>query len=158
MTIRLRYLFAALLLVPAAVLSVHAQQVAPLQQRMGADEFKAAGLDKLTPQELTRLEQWLASHNKPAVKMVDASGEPVFYASDKKRETVRAHLVGSFDGWHGSDQVTLDNGQQWRQVGTDKPMCMRAEKPAVKVRPSLMGNWLMHVDGCNDSVHVRRVK
>jgi hypothetical protein len=59
MMIRLRYslLSAAFAL---SCLSAHAQQTDGLQQRMSADEFKAAGLDKLSPQELQSLEGgWL---------------------------------------------------------------------------------------------------
>lgn len=152
-----RILLLSALLLAIGGMALHAQQ-ASLQQRMGAEDFKAAGLDKLSPTELQHLEQWLAGHDKAPVKMVDASGEPVFYASGAKRQTIRARLAGAFDGWHGNDVVTLDNGQRWKQVGTDRPTCMRADKPAVVVKPSIMGNWLLHVDGCSESVHARRVQ
>lgn len=137
--------------------ALNAQQ-AGLQQRMGAAEFTAAGLDKLSPAELQHLEQWLANHDKAPVKVVDTSGKPVFYTSGSKRETIHAHLAGAFDGWHGKTIVELDNGQRWKQVGDDKPVCKPTDKPAVVVRPSILGNWLMLVDGCSDNVHARRVQ
>lgn len=137
--------------------ALNAQQ-AGLQQRMGPAEFSAAGLDKLSPAELQHLEQWLADHDKTPVKVVDASGKPVFYTSGTKRQTIHAHLAGAFEGWHGKDVVALDNGQRWKQVGDDRPVCKRAEKPAVVVKPSILGNWLLYVEGCSDSVHARRVQ
>jgi hypothetical protein len=152
-----RIVLLSALLLAIGGMALHAQQ-ASLQQRMGAEDFKAAGLDKLSPTELQHLEQWLADHDKAPVKMVDASGEPVFYASGAKRQTIHAHLAGAFEGWHGKDVVALDNGQRWKQVGDDKPVCKRADKPAVVVKPSILGNWLMYVDGCSDSVHTRRVQ
>ena len=137
-------------------LPVYAQQNS-LQQRMTSTQFKAAGLDKLSPQELQNLDNWLQSQVKPATRMVDASGKPVFYATGK-RSTIRAHVAGQFDGWTGHTLVTLDNGQQWQQIGSDAPQCNSADSPSAKIKPSLFDNWLMYVDGCNDTVHVRRVR
>jgi hypothetical protein len=34
---------------------------------------------------------------------------------------------------------------------------MSADNPSVKIKPALMGSWLMFVNGCNDTVHVERV-
>jgi hypothetical protein len=159
MPIRPRHLILSMLLaLPLCCLSVHAQQANGLQQRMSSDEFKAAGLDKLSPQELANLDNWLSTNGKTTTKLVDASGQPVFYPAKTKRNRIDAHIVGHFDGWHGSNQFTLDNGQAWEQVGADEPACQRSDNPAVKVKPSLMGNWLMYVDGCNGDVHVKRVR
>lgn len=152
------------LLLPALLLSlfsvcVQAQdQDNGLKQRMSSSEFAAAGLSKLTPDELANLNQWLGSHEKVKTKMVSSSGKPVFYADKDKREKVRAHIKGPFSGWHGNDTFTLDNGQVWQQIGTDQPSCSSSNNPKVKVKPSLFGNWLMVVDGCNNSVHVKRVR
>ena len=70
-----RILLLSALTLAIGSMALHAQQ-ASLQQRMGAEDFKAAGLDKLSPTELQNLEQWLADHDKSPVKMVDASGKP----------------------------------------------------------------------------------
>lgn len=140
----------------AAPMLACAQQ-APLQQRMSPEAFKAAGLDKLSPQELQNLDAWLAGHAKSATRVVDSSGAPVFYPDSHKRTAVDAHIVGHFDGWSGHDQIALDNGQQWKQIGDDHPVCSAADHPTLKIKPSLFGNWLAYVQGCNDMVHVRRV-
>ena len=157
MPIRPRHAMLPLLLA-LCCLSVHAQQADGLQQRMSGKEFKAAGLDRLTPQELSHLDRWLQSHGKATTHVVDASGKPVFYPGQKKRQTIEAHLVGHFDGWHGYNEMTLDNGQVWKQVGSDAPSCMTADNPKVQVKPSFMGNWLMYVSGCNDTAHVQRIR
>ena len=157
MTLRSRYLILPLLLaLPLLGMSAQAQQTAELQQRMSDSEFKAAGLDKLSPQELAHLDSWLASHGKVVTRVVSTSGKPVFYTDESKRRPINAHIVGHFGGWSGHNLVTLDNGQQWQQIGSDEPSCSASENPAVKIKPSLFGNWLMNVHGCNDTVHVRR--
>ncbi|OOG60386.1 hypothetical protein B0E48_03745 [Rhodanobacter sp. C03] len=159
MPIRPRHLILSMLLVlPLCGLSVHAQQASGLQQRMSDTEFKAAGLDKLSPQELANLDSWLSTHGKVTTKVVDASGKPMFYADKATRTKINAHIVGHFGGWHGNDEFTLDNGQVWKQASSDAPSCMSADNPVVKVKPSMMSSWLMYVTGCNGDVHVERVR
>ncbi len=161
MTTRPRHPTLLSLLLPALLALLcgrpaQAQQVAGLQQRMSASEFKAAGLDKLSPQELANLDRWLAGHGKVVTRVVSTSGKPVFYTDESKRRPINAHIVGHFGGWSGHNLVTLDNGQQWQQIGSDQPYCGASDNPVAKIKPSLFGNWLMYVNGCNDSVHVRR--
>ncbi len=163
MPMRSRHLILPLLLtMPLCFTALHADtpQTAGLQQRMSRTDFKEAGLDKLSPRELAHLDRWLQQHpyGKVTTRVVDSSGKPVFYASDKKRQAFESRIVGHFSGWHGTDRFTLANGQEWQQVGTDQPMCMNADNPVVKVKPSLFGNWLMYVHGCNDNVHVKRIR
>jgi len=172
MTIRLRYVPAilALMLVPA-MQPAHAQESGRLQDRMSASDFYDAGLNKLSAQELAALNQWLATHQGAAAAGAAASTGAASAADTAeikparrslfhkdKREAFTAHLVGHFTGWTGNNVVTLDNGQQWQQVGDDKPQCNSVDNPEVKVRPSLFGNWLIDVPSCNALVHVQRVK
>lgn len=175
MTIRSRYVIAALALVmvPAAQ-SLYAQESTRLQDRMSASDFYDAGLNKLSAQELANLNQWLATHQGTSTAGVAAAAGAAasgadtaeikpehkrsFFFHRDKREAFKAHLVGHFTGWTGQNVVTLDNGQQWQQVGDDKPQCTSADNPEVKVKPSLFGNWLMDVPTCNLLVHVQRVK
>jgi hypothetical protein len=157
MSIRRHPSLLLLLALPLCCLGAHAQDTASLQQRMSSAEFKAAGLDKLSPEELARLDQWLAAHPVVKTRMVSSSGKPVFYADSAKRQKITAHIAGHFGGWQGVSQLTLDNGQVWKQVGSDKPECMTSDNPVVKIKPTLFGGWLMFVDGCNGDSHVERV-
>ena len=159
MPIRPRHLILSMLLaLPLCSLSLHAQQATGLQQRMSDAEFKAAGLDKLSPQELANLDSWLSTHGKVTTKLVDTNGKPVFYADKSERVKFNAHIVGHFGGWHGQDEFTLDNGQVWKQADTSKVSCLSSNNPKVTIRRSLMGNWMMAVDGCNDTTSVVRTK
>lgn len=135
-----------------------ADQYVPLQQRMTPEEFKAAGLDKLSPDELKNLDAWLGGHGKVVTKVVDESGKPVFYPSSEKAGPVKAHVQGEFAGFNGHSEFTLDNGQVWKQADSTRLSCVTGTNPKIAIRRSLMGNWMASVDGCNDTTSVVRVK
>lgn len=149
-------LMSVALAVPA--MSFAADQYVPLQQRMTPEEFKAAGLDKLSPDELKNLDGWLSGHGKVVTKMVDQSGKPVFYTPDEKPGPIQAHVQGSFNGFNGHGQLALDNGQVWQQADGTTFSCASDNNPKVTIKRSLMGNWMAAVDGCNDTTVVKRVK
>jgi hypothetical protein len=111
---RTRLMLPATLALLLTALPVVAQQFSSLEERMSAADFKAAGLDKLSPQELQNLDNWLRTHQQ--TKMVSASGAPVFYADNQPRDKFTTHLVGHFSGWAGHTVFTLDNGQVWKQA------------------------------------------
>ena len=154
---RLLPLFVSVALL-APALAQAADQYVPLQQRMTPEEFKAAGLDKLSADELKNLDAWLSGHGKVVTKVVDSSGKPVFYPESSKRTVVAARLKGSFDGFGENRQYTLDNGQVWKQAGSGSYACPHAENPGVTIKPMIMGNWLMYVEGCGESISVKRVR
>ena len=147
-----------LLALPLCCLSVHAQQADGLQQRMSSAEFKGAGLDKLSPQELQNLDRWLSGHAKVTTKVVNSSGKPVFYAGDKKRQTIDTNIVGHFDGWSKNLEFTMANGQQWQVIDPEPHSCRPSENTEVKIKPSLLGSWLMYVPSCYENAHVKRVR
>jgi hypothetical protein len=149
-------LVSAALVIPS--LSLASDQYVPLQQRMTPDEFKAAGLDKLSPDQLKNLDTWLSGHGKVVTKVVDQSGKPVFYTPTEKAGPVQARIQGEFSGFTGSTEFTLDNGQVWKQADSTKVACMTATNAKVTIRRSLMGNWMAAVDGCRDTTSMVRTK
>lgn len=154
---RLLPLFVSVALL-APALAQAADQYVPLQQRMTPEEFKAAGLDKLSADELKNLDAWLSGHGKVVTKMVDSGGKPVFYADSEKRDAIDTRLKGTFQGFNGHGQYEFDNGQVWKQADSTVHSCPQIDNPKVKIKPSLFGNWLMYVEDCNDSVSVKRIR
>ena len=149
--------FALILLVTAT--AAGAQTPPPsLEERMSQAEFHAAGLDKLSPDELAQLNAWLGAHGGATTKYVTASGSPVFYPDSTEREAIETHLVGTFEGWRGHTVFTLDNGQQWRQAESGSFSYNAIENAKVKIKPMLLGSWQMYVDNCGCSVRVNRIK
>lgn len=153
---RTRLMLPAALAMLIAAMPVMAQQFSSLEERMSAADFKTAGLDKLSPQELQFLDGWLRTHEQ--VKTVSASGEPVFYSDNKPRGRFTTHMVGQFNGWAGHTVFPLDNGEVWKQAESGAYSCPDVDNPQVTIKPMILGSWLMYVQGCNQSVRVERVK
>jgi hypothetical protein len=155
---RIRLMLTATLALLIASLPALAQQFSSLEERMSAADFKAAGLDKLTPEQLKFLDDWLRGHEPVKTVSVGSNGQPVFYPDNQPRDRVVTHLVGHFDGWAGSSVFTLDNGQVWKQAESGSYSCPSIDNPEVTIKPMILGSWLMYVQGCNESVRVERVK
>lgn len=122
---------------------------------MTSKDFESSGLNKLSPAELAHLNAWLGSRVPVAV---DRTGEPVFYGAESKREVIRSRIAGSFRGWSGKTAFALENDQVWQQAQSGSFGDISLADPEVRIRPMLMGGWLMYVDGCGCSVRVKRIK
>lgn len=153
---RIRIVAPTVLCLLLAALPAFAQQFSSLEERMSSTDFKTAGLDKLSPDELKYLDGWLQSHQQ--VKTIGAGGKPVFYAEDSDRQKFSTHLLGNFSGWSGNTSFTLNNGQVWKQAESGAGSCPTIQNPEVTIKPMILGSWLMYVQGCNESVRVERVK
>jgi len=140
--------------------TVSAQAPAPtLEERMSRSDFESAGLDRLTPEQLRFLNEWLGSKGISAsvapVKRSD--GSMLYYPDPTARDTVHSRIVGEFNGWSGRTTVTLENGQKWQQSESVGRGDVRMSNPEVTIKPMSMGSWLMVVKGCNCSIRVKRV-
>ena len=97
----LRSLVLAVLLVLAA--PVAAQQ--SIESQMTPEEFKAAGLDKLTAEEISRLNPWLGRtiEDETAKATSDAKAKVVEehrgFATFGSSEPIDARIVGEFVGF-----------------------------------------------------------
>lgn len=148
----------ALILLAAASTAAAQPQSPTLEERMSQAEFRAAGLEKLSPEELAQLNAWLQSHGGTQQKYVSASGKPVFYPSSNERSLVETRITGSFSGWRGKTVFRFDNGQEWQQAESGSFTTGEMSNPAVKIKPMILGSWLMVVENCGCSVRVERVK
>lgn len=140
-----------------------AQADTPIQERMSAEQFKAAGLDKLSAEELASLNAWMQSNDKKieaAVKTAVKSerAQQVGFLQRDERTEIVSHIVGQFDGWQGGTQFVLDNGQTWVQAETGSLSGVHLKNPKVTIRPGMMSNWTLKVEGYNSTVKVRRIK
>ena len=155
---------------------VHAQQATPLQQRMGAEAFNRAGLDKLQPTELAYLQQWLEAHaaelsaavpassaasaNVVAHKMFARPGasDRETKRSDAMNRVVSSTIVGPFRGWQPGSILVLQNGQQWRVSDSSSLMPRKPiNNPQVKIQRGAFGAWFLKVGGYNTSARVEPV-
>lgn len=138
---------------------------AAIEQQMTPDQFKAAGLDKLSPQELANLNAWLnhAVESETAKAKVDArknfEEENRGFIHFNSDAPISAHITGEFRGFEHGKIYTLDNGQQWRQVDDETLAGVHKTDPAVKLTPGVVGDtWWLRIEGYNTRTKVERVK
>lgn len=137
----------------------------PIQQQMSPEEFKAAGLDKLSAEELARLNGWLGRTIEvetekaatAAKKQVEADGRGFWDFGSA--EPIASTLVGEFRGFGRGGTYTLANGQVWKQVDATEMAGVRLTNPPVSIAPGMMGNtWYMRVGKYSTRAKVSRVK
>lgn len=135
-----------------------------LEERMTAAEFNRAGLDKLSPDELAELNQWIRARSlaeEEALALQAAQTAPSTPPIDAMpKDKFESRIVGSFSGWTGdSDRVELENGMVWEQVGSDTYRLRGpVDDPTVILRPGMFDSWTMQIEGYNKRVSVRRVE
>jgi hypothetical protein len=140
-----------------------------LQQAMSEAEFKAAGLDKLSPSELAALNAWLqrkviqetevavAAAKETTRKEVEQENRGFFDFGTK--EPIESAIAGEFKGFAQGRQYALENGQVWEQIEPVSLAGVRKTNPAVSIKPSNFGNkWFMQIKGYNTAAPVRRIK
>jgi hypothetical protein len=154
-------MIAACLVLAPAVAFVQQQ----IERQMTPEQFKSAGLHKLSADELAYLNAWLndtleVETTKAATKAKDkVETENRGFASFGRSDPILARIVGEFRGFGRGRSYTLDNGQVWQQVDDAVLHGVRADGPAVRIKPSVIGNaWYMTVEGRNTTAMVRRVK
>ena len=118
-------------------------QTGDIQQAMTPGEFKAAGLEKLTPSELTKLNAWLQGYREQAVKVAEKK------ATEKAAREKMSLIVSQIDGfWNGirpGEVIQLQDGSKWKLANSDEHYGGRADHPAVAVWKAGMFGWKMRV-------------
>src|SRR5438874_3440206 len=106
-----------------------------VEETMRPEEFKAAGLDKLSEDELQHLDAWLKGYRqttqKKATEQAQAKAtEEIKKATEKateeanrtartKLDTLVSRVDGSFDGIKGRTIIRLEDGTVWKQANDD---------------------------------------
>ena len=164
-----------LILASLVIASVNAADgFSTFQERMSSKEFKAAGLDKLTTDELDALNEWARRHSVATLENTSArsdSGAAVNPSSGDMRgfrnqsgddslgKVIQGNIAGTFEGWTGKGTLfKLTNGMVWQQDERDTFSTTPIENAEVTIKRSLMGNWHLSVVGYNKKVQVIRIE
>lgn len=157
------FLALALLLSTA---SVAAQQAfSSLEEQMTGKEFEAAGLEKLSAQELEALNRWIRSRSLATLDSArgpatggDTRGFENQAIQNMDRSTITSRLVGSFTGWDGETVFELENGMIWEQADNDKFYIRAVENPVVTIEPGAFRTWRLSVEGYSSECRVERIQ
>ena len=141
------------------------EQTPPIERQMTTDEFKAAGLDKLTADELAHLNAWLGrTISTETGKAAAAAAKRVKddnrgFLNFGSEEPIKGRIAGRFDGFARGRRYTLENGQVWEQIDDASLAGVRLDAPDVDIKPSMIGNtWYMKVGKYNTRAQVKRIK
>ena len=127
-----------------------------LKKLMTAREFKLTGLEKLTPVELMRLDDWIRRYAARTQKGGVAGKGAAAAAGAAGGELIQSKIEAGFDGWDGETIFRLDNGQVWQQAGEGQ-LIHSSYQPGVVIYKD-GDDWKMKVDGVEETIEVKRVK
>lgn len=157
-----RMLLVSLVLSAAMAGSVLAQSFSSVEERMTEAEFKAAGLDKLSPEELAALNAFIAAETGKVASTLPAATPVADNRGFNNRTgpdgSIYSSISGEFRGWSQGSRFTLDNGQVWQVADSTARLRVKMEDPKVIIEPGALGAWYMKVEGYNARAAVKRIK
>lgn len=134
-------------------------------ENMSPDDFKKAGLDKLSPEELRSLNEWMKGYRQQAEKKAATQ------ATEQTREQAKQEAKKSFNrSWISTDRIysridgefhgiqaykkkaiiRLEDGTVWKQANeSDHCEAQLTDHPPVMVTHSAVG-YKMHVIGAGE--------
>lgn len=120
---------------------------AGIQQAMTPEEFKSAGLEKLTPAELAKLNAWLQGYRETAVKTAVKKAEKKVaeQAERDKRSLIVSRINGTWGGIAPGVVIELEDGSKWMLANKDEHYAGHADHPAVAVWKAGFFGWKMRV-------------
>jgi hypothetical protein len=131
-----------------------------VQDSMTADEFKAAGLDKLSAEELKSLNAWLQGYRQTAETKAAENATAKANAEIQKKITpdikaqmaggILTRVAGEFKGLTGHTVIKLDDGSVWKQANADdRYRAQVTNSPPVKVTHTGFG-YKMRIVGTGE--------
>lgn len=108
---------------------------AGIRQAMSPEEFKAAGLQKLTPDELARLDAWLQGDREKAAQKA---------TKREKLQLIVSRVDGVITSITPRQIIRLEDGSTWKVAKTDFQFHGRADHPAAAAYKSFFG-WKMRI-------------
>jgi len=119
-----------------------------IKEMMSPEEFKAAGLNKLSADEIQRLDAWLQGYRQ--VTEQAAEKKATARASRTKMDLIVSRVDGSFNGLTGRTIIRLEDGTVWKQANADDRYRARVtDHPAAAVIHGVFG-YKMRIEGTQE--------
>jgi hypothetical protein len=148
-------LLTALVLLSPALLAQEGGSFPGIESLMSAQEYKDAGIEKLTAAERKALNQWLIRYTAEDSQVLLSTDKEVIKATEVQEIT--SVIQQPFKGWFGDTVFKLENGQVWQQRRRGNYRYM-GTRPEVKVTRNFMGFFSMELVENGKSVQVKRLK
>ena len=101
-----------------------------LRQTMSPEEFKAAGLEKLSPNELAKLDAWIQGDREKVAEKATRK---------EKLQLVVSRVDGVITGIAPRQIIRLEDGSTWQVAKTDFQFPGVAAQPAAAAVQNLFG-------------------
>ena len=119
-----------------------------IQQMMTPEQFKAAGLNKLSPDELQKLDAWMQGYRE--VAEAKAEKKATARAERTKMDLIVSRVDGRFDGLMGRTIIRLEDGTAWKQANADDRYRPKVtDHPAAAVIHGVFG-YKMQIEGTQE--------
>ena len=148
-----RFTLLSILLFFSAAAVVRAQEESgDIQKMMSPDEFKAAGLDKLSTEELQKLNDWLHGYRQEAVQAAEKTAEVKATKEGRRKfDVIVSRVVGPFYGLKGNTIIRLEDGTAWKQATkSDRVKGPGLDHLGVAVYNAGLFGYKMRIQGTKD--------
>ncbi|HEX8280061.1 MAG TPA: hypothetical protein VF551_01680 [Chthoniobacterales bacterium] len=130
-----------------------------VEKLMSPKAFEEAGLNKLTPEERARLNEFISSYTastnqEAANAAVDRAVKDNKIAS--MPQIIESRIVGRFTGYNGRSRFQLENGQVWAQSQQVTQKYPPVDSPPVIIVKAGWGHRMYVLGGGN--IRVSRMK
>jgi hypothetical protein len=140
--------FCAIFLLPGPARAAPEPMSGSIQEMMTPEEFKAAGLSKLTPDELQKLDAWLQGYRQVTEQAAEKKASAK--ASRTKMDLVVSRVDGTFNGLTGRTIIRLEDGTAWKQANADdRYHSTVTDHPAAAVIHGIFG-YKMRIEGTQE--------
>ena len=122
-----------------------------IQQIMTPEEFRAAGLNKLSPDELQKLDAWLQGYRQVTEQTAEKKATAKASAeSHAKMDLLVSRVDGTFNGLTGRTVIRLEDGTVWKQANADDRYRPKVtDHPAAAVIHGVFG-YKMRIEGTQE--------
>jgi hypothetical protein len=149
-SVPIRYLKLSLCMIFTCAAPVHAareETSGSIQQMMTPEEFRAAGLSKLSPDELQKLDAWLQGYRQVTEQKATARAAKV---ERTKMDLLVSRVDGTFNGLTGRTVIRLEDGTVWKQANADDRYRPKiTDHPAAAVIHGVFG-YKMQIQGTQE--------
>ena len=116
-----------------------------IKEMMSPAEFNAAGLNKLSADELQKLDAWLQGYRQVTEQKAEKKATAV--ASRTKMDVIVSRVDGQFLGLTGRTIIRLEDGTVWKQANADdRNRSKNSDHPAAAVIHGVFG-YKMQIEG-----------
>jgi hypothetical protein len=137
--------FCVMLACAAPASAAQPEMSGSIKDIMSPEEFKAAGLNKLSPDELQKLDAWLQGYRQ--ITEQKAEKKATARAERTKMDVLVSRVDGTFSGLTGRTIIRLEDGTVWKQANADdRYRAKNPDHPAAAVIHGMFG-YKMQIEG-----------